>query len=66
MNCTAWNSVVAKALRKRPSAIPSSAFATAISTTAQIGPAVSSPSNPNATADVIDACPAATAANASP
>ena len=49
MNCTAWNSVVAKALRKRPSAIPRSAFATAISTTAQTGPAVSSPSNPNAT-----------------
>ena len=33
MNWTAWNSLVAKALRNRPSATPSSAFATASATT---------------------------------
>ena len=33
MNWTAWNSLVAKALRKRPSATPSSALPTASATT---------------------------------
>jgi hypothetical protein len=40
MNCTAWDSVLANALRKRPSAMPRTAFPTAIRTTAQTGPSV--------------------------
>ena len=65
MNWTAWNSVVANALRKRPSAIPRSAFATASRTTSSAGPAVSRPSSVKATVAVIEAWTAATSANAS-
>ena len=52
MNCTAWNSLVAKALRKRPSPTPSSAFETASATTRSGDPTVSTPSGPNATSEV--------------
>ena len=38
MNCTAWNSVDANALTKRPSAIPRIAFPIASTTTTQTGP----------------------------
>ncbi len=43
-NCTAWNSVRANALTKSPSAVPSTASATATTTSSHIGPATSSPS----------------------
>ena len=49
MNWIAWNSVRAKALTKSPSDMPSIAFATASSTTAQDGPCVWSPRKPKAT-----------------
>ena len=39
MNCTAWNSVAANALTKRPSAMPSNASRTATSSRNQNGPA---------------------------
>src|SRR5918999_1850452 len=55
MNCTAWNSVRANALTKRPSAIPSTALQIAIAITSATEPSVSSPSSPNATTDVIEA-----------
>ena len=57
---------VANALRKSPIAMPRTAFAIASATTTQTGPSVSSPSRPNATAEVIEACTAATAAKARP
>jgi hypothetical protein len=41
MNCTAWNSLRAKALASRPSATPSTASTTAIRTTSQTEPATS-------------------------
>jgi hypothetical protein len=48
MNCTAWNSVCANALTRSPSVLPSTAFATARTTTSHSGPAVSRPRSPNA------------------
>ncbi len=66
MNCTAWNSLVAKALRKSPSPTPSRALQTASVTTRAGEPAVSTPSKPNATSEVTAGLHAATDANASP
>ena len=51
MNWTAWNSVVAKALTNRPSAVPSTASTTATTPSSQTGPLTSSPSRPTLTAD---------------
>ena len=39
MNCTAWNSVRANPLASRPSAVPSTASATATITSTHAGPA---------------------------
>ena len=46
MNCTAWNSVCAKALTKRPSAVPRTASTTATTSSSQTGPWTSRPSRP--------------------
>ena len=51
MNCTAWNSVCAKALTNRPSAVPSTASTTATTPSSQTGPSTSRPSSPTLTAD---------------
>ena len=51
------NSVWAKALASRPSAIPRIAVAIASNTTAIVEPAASTPSRPKATAETIVACP---------
>jgi hypothetical protein len=64
MNWTAWNSLVANALRKRPRATPSSAFATASATTRAGEPWTVTPSRPKATADVMAVWIVATSANA--
>ena len=66
MNCTAWNSVSAKALMSRPSVLPRTAFATASRTTTDFGPSTSRPSSPNARSDTSVACTTATSANAIP
>ena len=66
MNWTAWNSLVANALRKSPSATPSRAFPTASATTRAGEPIVSTPSRRKATNEVMQAWPAATKENASP
>src|SRR5256885_4855975 len=58
-NCTAWNSVRAKALVNRPSAVPNKASSTATSTTAHAGPATLSPSGPIVSADTSTACTSA-------
>ena len=49
MNCTAWNSVSAKALTSRPSAVPSTASTTATTPSSQTGPLTSRPSRPTLT-----------------
>jgi len=66
MNWTAWNSVSAKALTNRPSVLPSTAFATANTTTSQFGPATSRPSGPSASSETTVACTTATRAKAVP
>ena len=66
MNCTAWNSVRAKALQNRPSATPSTALTTAIRTTSPALPAVSRPSSQYAAPAATAACTAAASPNAMP
>ena len=61
MNWTAWNSVVANALTKSPSAMPSSALASASSTSTTAGRVVSSPSGPSEMAATQIVCTSATA-----
>ena len=46
MNCTAWNSVVARALTDRPRAVPSSASSTATTTTSHAAPHTVMPYGP--------------------
>ena len=50
MNCTAWNSVVAKALTSSPSAVPRTASTTATTASSHTGPLTSRPSRPTLTA----------------
>jgi len=64
MNCTAWNSVVAKALTSRPRDIPSVAFPTASAPMAQRGPETSRPRRPKASEQTTVAWTTATSANA--
>src|SRR5439155_751504 len=58
-NCTAWNSLCANALRKRPSAIPCSALSTANPNTAHNGPDTCRPRTAIATNVTIDVCASA-------
>ncbi len=66
MNCTAWNSVRAKALHNRPSPTPSTALMIAMRNTSPGLPAVSSPRNQNETMQARVACAAAAIENAVP
>ena len=65
MNCTAWNSVVAKALASRPRAVPSTASTTATSPSCHSGPSTSRPHTYTAKATVTIACSTAISPNAS-
>ncbi len=64
MNCTAWNSVVANALTKSPSAHPSTPSTTATRPSTASEPSTSSPSRPTETATASADCTSATRANA--
>ncbi len=64
MNCTAWNSVVAKALSSRPVVQPSTASATATTSSIQTGPATSRPHTQMAKPVATVACTTARDANA--
>ncbi len=66
MNCTAWNSVRAKALQSRPSATASTAFSAAIMMTRALLPAVCRPKTQYATAEAMPACTAPASPKAMP
>ena len=66
MNCTAWNSVRAKALASKPNPTPSTALMTAIRITHAGLPWVLNPSSRKATAQASAAWAAAASENAVP
>ena len=65
MNCTAWNSVRAKAETNSPIAVPSTASATATTTSIHPGPVTSRPRTNTLSSTASSDCTAATRPNAS-